>query len=424
MRLTIVTIGSRGDVYPYARLAVELRNARYEVRFATHDAFRPLAESLGIEFAPIAGDPQRMLESEEGRSWVEAGSNPVAYVRRLRRLVQPTLEAMSDDVLSACEGSDAIVYYARLGTVAYHVAEKLGVPAIEASTHPLSRTREFAAVGAPELHLGGRLTAAYNMLTHLVSEQANWQPFRDWTNGWRRRTLGLAAAPFLGPDADAARKRRPIVYAYSPVLLPRPRDWGDWLQVTGFWFLDELEWRPPRDLLDFISSGSPPVVVGFGSMTVRDPHALAETVVSALRLAGRRGILLGGWGGIRSADPGEDVFQIDYAPHAWLYSRAAAAVHHGGVGSVGAALRAGTPSVAIPFFADQIFWGERLRRIGAGPPPIRRDRLSAAALASAIRRLTGDPTLTSQAERLGSLVRAERGVERAVAVITQLLPHG
>jgi hypothetical protein len=71
-------------------------------------------------------------------------------------------------------------------------------------------------------------------------------------------------------------------------------------------------------------------------------------------------------------------------PHDWLFSRVAAVVHHGGVGTLAAGLRAGCPTVIVPFFADQPFWARRARELGVGPDPIPRKHLSLDRLAQAI----------------------------------------
>jgi sterol 3beta-glucosyltransferase len=82
------------------------------------------------------------------------------------------------------------------------------------------------------------------------------------------------------------------------IVLPKPPDWGDWLHVCGYWFLEtSQDWQPPADLLRFIADGPAPVYVGFGSMVDSEAVAVTRIVIEALRLSGQRGILLGGWAG-------------------------------------------------------------------------------------------------------------------------------
>jgi sterol 3beta-glucosyltransferase len=200
--------------------------------------------------------------------------------------------------------------------------------------------------------------------------------------------------------------------------------------VTGFWVLDDpAGWSPPPGLQQFLQEGTAPVSVGFGSMSAADPAQagrLAETVLEALRLTGRRAVLLTGWSGM-PVRPSENVFALGEAPHGWLFPRVAAAVHHGGSGTTGASLRAGVPTVTVPFAFDQPFWGARVAAAGAGPPPIPRRRLTADRLARAIHLATNDPAMARRAADLGRRLRAEDGTGQAARILEtylQNLPEG
>ena len=154
--------------------------------------------------------------------------------------------------------------------------------------------------------------------------------------------------------------------------------------------------------------------VGFGSMSDADPERLTTIVLRALRRAGRRGILLTGWGGLSNADLPDDVIKVEEAPHDWLFARVAAAVHHGGAGTTAASLQAGVPTVVVPFFADQPFWGARVAGLGVGPRPVPSKRLSKQRLARAITHATTDVGMRERARLLGQKIRTEDGVGRAV----------
>jgi UDP:flavonoid glycosyltransferase YjiC (YdhE family) len=186
--------------------------------------------------------------------------------------------------------------------------------------------------------------------------------------------------------------------------------------VTGFWFLDAPAGRrlDPR-LIDFLEDGPPPVCVGFGSMNAGDAEAATTMVTEALARTGQRGILLTGWGGLAAGWTSDRILVIEAAPHDWLFPRVAAVVHHGGAGTTAAVLRAGIPSIAVPFMADQPFWAQRVFALGAGPRPIPRHRLSVERLAQALR-LAGQPAVRTRALALSQQIRAEDGVGRAVAL--------
>ncbi len=188
--------------------------------------------------------------------------------------------------------------------------------------------------------------------------------------------------------------------------------------MTGYWFLDAAaDWTPPAALMKFLNSGKPPVYIGFGSMGSRKPAATAALVLAALDRSGQRGILLSGWGGLSQANLPDTVLMVESIPHSWLFPRMAAVVHHGGAGTTAAGLRAGVPSIVIPFFGDQLFWGQRVAKLGVGTAPIPRKQLTVELLAQAIDRAVTDPVMIRQAANLGAKIQAEDGIAHAVAVI-------
>jgi sterol 3beta-glucosyltransferase len=149
-------------------------------------------------------------------------------------------------------------------------------------------------------------------------------------------------------------------------------------------------------------------------MNNTDPEELTEIVVRALEATGQRGILATGWGGIGDSDLPDTVFRVEEVPHDWLFERVGVAVHHGGAGTTAASLRAGVPTVMVPFFADQPFWGWRVAQLGVGPEPIPRRSLTVEQLANAIQQTTADRDMNSRAIALGRRIRGENGIERAV----------
>jgi sterol 3beta-glucosyltransferase len=411
VRVVIVTLGSRGDVQPYVALGAGLKAAGHEVVLATHAPFGAQIRARGLGFSPMEGDPREEMGTEAARAALESGKNPFRFWRRFVESGKERAGRLMRDCLRACEGAEAILFSGTGFLVAFHVAEALKVPFVPAYLQPVHRTRHMPDVLFPEAPAWLPFRGSYDLLSHLVSEQLLWQLLRGATNEARREVLGLPPIPLAGPFGELGRSLRPYLYGFSEHVVPRPPDWGEHLRITGYWFLgDEGGRRPPPGLEDFLSSGEPPVCVGFGSMGVRSPEETTALVLGALRLSGRRGVLLSGWGGIGNADLPDEVFKLEEAPHGWLFPRAAAVVHHGGAGTTGAGttgagLAAGVPSVVVPFFGDQNFWAGRVRALGAGPEPVPRGRLTAERLAEAIRLATSGETVRRRAAELGARVR-------------------
>jgi UDP:flavonoid glycosyltransferase YjiC (YdhE family) len=205
-------------------------------------------------------------------------------------------------------------------------------------------------------------------------------------------------------------------------VIPHPPDWDRDVHVTGYFYADtEAEWSPSPELRAFLDGGQPPVYVGFGSMAGRDNEQVTAMVLAALEKTRQRGLLLTGWGGIRAISVPDGVFVLDSAPHSWLFPRMAAVMHHGGAGTTAEGLRAGIPSIIIPFAVDQPFWGKRVHDLGIGPAPIPRKKLTVEKLVQAIQSACAQPEMKQRATALGTVIRAERGVDNAVKFIGQHL---
>lgn len=418
MHITIVTLGSRGDVQPFIALGMGLKRAGYEIRFATYDAFANLVERCGLEFAHIEGDPRQAMEAQSGQRWMESGESMAKFIRRMRDLdTYESLTRALNDTVEACRGTDAILY-TPLGAAGYHVAEYMNIPALYLLVQPISRSREVPIMFAPNLPLGG----IYNRLTYFAGEQMLWQMARVPFNRWRRETLKLKPIPFSGPFDRIYRDRNPFIYGFSRFVVPPASDWPNWHHVTGYWFLEnDQEWSPPPELLDFLAEEPKPIYIGFGSMSGSIAQHLLRLSVEAVEISGQRAILLGGWAAAPDLDLPDSIYTIDSAPHDWLFPRVTAVVHHGGAGTTAAGLRAGRPSVIIPFFGDQPYWGQRVHALGTGPQPIMRSALTANRLADAINQAATDQAMRSWAAELGEHISAEDGIARAVEIINQYI---
>jgi UDP:flavonoid glycosyltransferase YjiC (YdhE family) len=391
------------------------------VRLVTHVDFESLVNAHGLEFWPIKGNVQAIAGSVEMRQRLEGG-NFLAVLSLMARESKRGAMALGEGGLAACQGVDLVLGGIGGLFVGLSVAEKLGLPFLQAYYIPFTPTRAFASfiVPRPPSWFGPWL----NRLSFFLARQMMWQAFRSADRVARNKVLGLPPAPFGGPYSSDALADLPILYGYSPAVIPPPSDWGSNTHVTGYWFLDPAEdWTPAPALVEFLGAGPPPVYVGFGSMGNRRPEETAGLIIEALAQAGQRGIILSGWSGLYAADVPDSVLLLDAAPFSWLFPRVGAVVHHGGAGTTAAGLRAGVPSIVVPFFGDQPYWAQRVVELGVGPEPIPRRKLTADRLAGAIQQAMTDQAMRQRAADLGSSIQAEDGVAQAVAVIQQVEPR-
>ena len=420
MQITIFAFGSRGDVQPYIPLGMALQQAGYEVTLLAGDEFEAFVTGYGLRFYPLGFRVRETIsESEAARAMLEGKRGLIVGIREVIRTLPPAVDQMLDSTWQACQHADAIIF-STLGLSAYHAAERLQAPCFWALTMPaFSRTRAFPSPLFPLLPVESH---AFNWVTHLAAEMA-WQQLTGRAfNTWRRSLELPAMRLSRWPYARLNGVPLPRLYHFSPAVLPKPPDWDDHTHITGYWFLDdEPGWEPSSELLGFLKSGPPPIYVGFGSMADRRAEETTGIVLRALRLSGQRGLLLTGWAGIGQTDLPDTVFKLDSAPHNWLFPRMAAVVHHGGAGTVAAGLRAGIPSIIVPFAGDQPFWAQQVEKLKVGPKPIPRRLLTAERLAEAIHLAVIDTEVRHRAALLGERIRAEDGVGQAVAIIERYL---
>lgn len=419
MKLTLIAIGSRGDVQPIVALGRGLLEAGYAVRMVTLESFEAMVRGQGLEFFAVEGDAQALTNEMMLAGMKGNGLNLFSMYRGIMRtfgaITQSYQEAFAADVL---RDSDAILSQLPGGFYGYDLAEALGVPYIALSVIPQEVTGAYPLSLLP---LQVSLGPWYNRLTYSIGQQLAWHPFRNSINAFRQQ-LGLPPASFWwGNMRRMKRERVPVIQGFSEHVIPVQPDWGDHVHTTGYWTLDESGWEPTEALLNFLEAGEPPVFIGFGSMPVPDPGATTRLILEALQRSGRRGILHAGWAQLGKTDLPDNVFLLDYAPYGWLFPRMAAIIHHGGSGTTGFALRSGVPSMVVPFTADQPFWGVRTFELGVGCPAIPFAKLTPENLAAAMKLMTTNMEMRRQALELRDAMADEKGIPRAVGIVQQVV---
>jgi len=415
VKISIISAGSRGDVQPYIALGVGLKNAGHEVRFLAPSDYETLANEQQLSFYNLGGNMQSVAQGLEGQ--LEQG-NMLKIMSEMRGAASQLIGEATERSVIASKGSDLILGGLGALSIAITAAEALEIPYVPAFLYPFTPTSEFSNVLSPIR--GERMPGWLNKATFFFAQQMMWQMFRSPDNHVRQARLGLERSGFWGPFSIFRNNQIAVLYGYSKHVIPVPSDWHSSNHVTGYWFLEAAkDWHPPHSLLDFIEAGPPPVYIGFGSMVNEDPKETANMVMDALQRSGQRGIMGSGWGGIQQADLPNSIYIVGSVPHTWLFPRMSAVVHHGGVGTTAAGLRAGVPSIITPFFGDQPYWAHRVYQLGVGPKPIPKKRLDAEKLSRAITIALSDQTMRKKAAALGAKIGKEKGVTAAINVLEQ-----
>jgi sterol 3beta-glucosyltransferase len=408
--VVIFAIGTQGDVRPCVALGQGLQRAGYPVRIATSANFAELVRQSGLEFYPLTADFQAMLESD--RSIGDKGLNLRAMIRIFRERYAGWAVNWVREGLAAADGAGLLIGVSNSIMLAKALSEALAIPFAIARLQPCTLSKILPPVML--IKSQRKIPGILSLGAHYLFFKLLWDVMRPAINDIVRPQLGLPLYPWYGPyfrDLHFAK----TINGFSQNVLPRPSDWADNSQVTGYWFFDRIQWSPSEELSQFLAAGPRPIYIGFGSMVSSNASAFTQIVLDAVQKSGQRAVLATGWGGLDGGEGPQDdrIFFLRHAPHECLFPLMSAAVHHGGAGTTAAAARAGIPSVIVPFFGDQPFWASCLTRQGVAPPALNRKTLTSSELAAALT-ATQQSTMIQRAAALGHAVQAEDGVTNAL----------
>ncbi|KAG9019159.1 hypothetical protein FRB90_005732 [Tulasnella sp. 427] len=429
MNIVIMIVGSRGDVQPYIALGNRLKEHGHRIRIASHETFRKMVRDAGLEFHSIGGDPAELMSYMVRNPGLLPGTESLLNgdIPKKRKMLAEILNDCWKACIHADEetgtpfAADAIISnppaFAHI-----HCAEALGIPLHLSFTMPWCATTAFPhpLVSFKSSNAEGGLS---NYFSYAMADLIQWQGIGDIINHFRTKTLGLDTLSIRSGPSLVDRLKVPWTYCFSPNLIPKPKDWMNHIDVVGFYFLEGAKhYQPERDLEDFLAAGPPPVYIGFGSVVVEDAAAMTQTIFDAVKLANVRAIVSAGWGGLGGKDVPSDIFILTGSvPHDWLFTKVSAVCHHGGAGTTAIGLLLGKPTIIVPFFGDQPFWGDMVHKAGAGPQPIPQKKLKTERLAGAITYcLTEKARLAAGV--MAEKIRAENGLQDGVDSFHSHLP--
>jgi sterol 3beta-glucosyltransferase len=420
MRVAIATLGTQGDVQPYMALAAELERRGHAVVLGASSDFEGYVSRYGLNFHDLGIDIQKFIAQGPVEQIISKGR--IFNIPGLFTTGQRMVDRATERAWEMAQGADVLMINMNT-TFGIDIAEALDIPVVMAAPQPLNTTAEFPLCAYSGPTFGG----LFNRITYgaMKVQQAYHNLSR---NRQRQRLMGLGRLRRGGFFKGADGRYLPTLYCYSPVVSPRPDDWPDSSKLTGYWRLeDRTGWQPSAEFRAFLGSGPAPVYIGFGSMpygTERNTALLREGIA----LWGGRAVVARGWGGIDTDKLGAQVFTIEAAPHDKLFPLMQGVVHHGGAGTTAAALYAGKPAFVVPQTVDQPFWAKRVRDLGAGPEPVKLNRLTPEILAASLSELTANPGYATAAQSIAQRLVTENGP--AVAgdlveeIVANFVPHG
>lgn len=412
MKIAILTLGTRGDVQPFVALGQKALEKGHQAVICTGKTFKPFIEAAGIEFKEAASDLMAMLETTEGQMvFKHALRHPFRTKKYLDEVVNPNFRKSLDQFYEAAQGTDVILYHPK-AFGAPDIAEALDIPCISIPPVPITLPiDEFPNLAiSPTKNLGKH----FNRWTYSVMAQAERSSINE-VNDFREKNLHLPKRKSGLYTFSRNDQAIPIIYPISKALFPEVTSWEGRVLTPGFFYLDSAAEQLDSSLTSFLSAGSAPIIVSFSSMPLKAPEQFKNCLQEALLATHQRGILLTGNSGIRFEDDA-DLLTIDAAPHSLLFPHGKGIVHHGGVGTMAAAIKSGKPQLIIPFSVDQPFWADRLYQQGYALKPLKETQITTRSL---IQRFIAfeEEAVQSKSRALKSLIDQENGTETALAFI-------
>ena len=424
MRITIVTVGTRGDVEPFVALGVGLQKSGHSVKIATHAMFESFITENGLGFALVSGNVQEAINSDEAREALEGSKTSFSFLLKVRSKAAPLVLTAVKELFEACKDAEHLMCTPLTLHITYFLSKEFSIPISVGCVNPAGPTRHFHCIivpPAPE-SLPVIVKRVYNAYSHVIMGKLVWMGQRPLLNEAWKKVFGHGL-PINEPLGPAFKKNpRLMLYAYSRHVLDKPADWASVQHVTGYWFLKpDAQQKLTPELEKFIHAGSKPIYIGFGSMNSgqHKKGAIKKLILEAVSKTGQRAVVLNTGLDLVPEELPENIFATAPVPFELLFPKMAAVVHHGGAGTTAAGLRAGVPSVITPLIYDQRFWAWCVEKNGTGTRPIPWSQLTADNLCKGIMEALYSKEIEQRAHETGKAINSEDGVEQAVKLFNQ-----
>jgi UDP:flavonoid glycosyltransferase YjiC (YdhE family) len=332
MKFVVAGYGSRGDIEPCAAVARELLRRGHEVRMAVPPNMFGFVESAGLAPVAYGPDPPALLHDTDSAGKV---ANPINMLPDVIEHVIQLWVEMGTTLMLLADGADLLLAGTNEQALAANIVDYYGIPLAALHCFP---TREFVPVLPPPL----------GWLDSRVTEEAEKA---------QRRALGLPEA--TGLSARGTDRGSLEIQAYDefcfPGLAAQWAEASDRRPFVGALTL-ELPTDADEEVLSWIAAGTPPIYFGFGSMRVPSPADTVAMISAACMQLGERALICSGANDFSRVPRFDHVKVVGAINHSAIFPVCCAVVHHGGVGTTIAGMRAGVPTLILWIGLDHPIW--------------------------------------------------------------------
>ena len=413
MNIIFLCLGSRGDVQPYVAIGKTARVSGHNVTICTGKTFEKFVEQNGLNFQECSLDLMAILQTQEGKQVFEEGmKHPLKAMQYAKKVINPLYRKAMTEFYEACQNQDVIVYHPKaFGAV--DIAEKLGVLCISMPPIPIIYpVSQFPNLAITTRNLGGYLNKLTYKLVNLGAESNNIKDI----NAFREKELKLKKRKSGEYMIRRNGNLLPIIYPISPSLFIDTKELEEKVYLSGFPVLDDGS-SLDEETEEFLRNGQKPIIVTFSSMPLNDSQSFLKKIVASLSASGNRGIIITGNSGIKMSSS-TNILVKEFLPHDAIFGRTKGILHHGGVGTMAAALRSGRPQVMMPFQVDQPFWAKRLYELNYSLRPLK-ETDSEEEFMNRFAEMNNEDVI-HQAEKIAALMKEENSNINAVNHIERL----
>ena len=403
MKIILTAIGTQGDIEPFLAVGKILKEKGHQVICAFSEQFRELTESNELEFASLGSRLFDLHNSDAGKIAMGGGKGlkkTFAFIKLAMKQTGPNKEKETKLYeLIKQERPDRVLYNSK--TICPIIWEYKN----SGKTTFLSPFPYLHYVkGHSLLVFGKNYGEFFNKLT-----------FKLYDFG--AATAALTTKKWLHIQDKIKRtelkkivRNRKFIYTISPRLFPRPDYWESNIKVLGHHaVMKETDWKPKKELTEFIDNNEKILFITFGSMTNPEPERKTKIILEILERNKIATIINTASGGL--VKPGnfnsELIYFVSQIPYDWVFPKMYAVIHHGGSGTTHLALKYGCATLIIPHFIDQFIWDEIISELGLGPKGIKISRITNKNLEPKVLELLNNKSFKERSERIGNQLGKE-----------------
>lgn len=365
MKIALASYGTRGDVEPCVAVGLELQRRGHEVHVAVSPDLVGFAESAGLATVPYGPDTQ-VWSGAHRDFWRRFFSNfwkiqeVIKLSREMREIGESVIQfwdEITTTLTSLADGADLLVTFLNFEQPAANVAEYYDIPLATLHVSPARANG----------HMLPFLSSRLGRYALTVFEWTNWRGVKKFDDA-QRRQLSLPKAEHSAPRRITERGSLEIQAYEELCFAGLAAEWAKWNDQRPFVGALTMELTTDTDdeVASWIAAGTPPIFFGFGSTPVKSAADTLAMISAACAALGERALVCSALSEFSDAPDFDHVKVVDTVNFATVFPTCRAVVHHGGMGTISAGLRAGVPMLILWTALDQAIWASRVKRLKVG----------------------------------------------------------